>query len=292
MSTRLAHALFSLGLASTLALSLACGPAIEGATDSAGDPDEPGTGTGPAECPEEVEPIVTPEDYAYELAKAVCEKAAACGCGDIPEHCIETKVDDYTQRNALFLARGGVFQPECARRLVQRRQWATCDSYYQRGSVIDTDPDFPCDDCRDFVGPLAEGEACEYPLYYDNHLCQDGLICNAELCTKPLPVVGEGGLCSVGFGPGMNVGECAEGTICDHFSGYCAPLPKEGEACIGNYFCGLDMWCDNGVPPDGVCRLNTPAGEACDAEGDAMCASFVCEENTCSDDPWFCLELF
>lgn len=246
-------------------LLLACGP--DSAPATSGD----ATGTPPAECPAELEPIADPDAYAAALAEAVCAKLAACGCSAVPDTCVADRTAVRIGHNEVFLAAGSVFDPACAREVVLSHEWSTCSR----------DTTSPCDFCSVFVGTRAEGDACEIIADVVDP-CGPDLFCNHGRCTGPLPMVDEGATCRE---DGVFVGICGPGHSCDFDQHICVARPTVGEPCH-DHRCGSELWCDMSDSATGVCRARLPGGDPCSSE--RQCESFVCSHNVCSDEPRYC----
>jgi len=259
-----------------LSLLLACGGDPSGATDTDPLPATSGdaTGAAPAQCPAELEPFASPDEYAEAQAIAICAKLESCGCAAVSATCVADKTAGIVGDNKVYLAAGSVFDPICARKRVLAQEWLSCD----------VDSASPCGGCRDFVGTRAEGEACEF-IVDKVDPCGPGLFCNGGVCSGPVPQVDEGEACREGE-PGRFVGICAAGQFCDFDQDICVPVPNVGEPCR-DHVCGPDAWCSTGDSATGVCRARRPAGEGC---SDAFqCESLVCTDGLCGDEPRYCL---
>ncbi|WAS96993.1 hypothetical protein [Nannocystis punicea] len=258
-----------------LSLLFACGPGDPGGSDTEPLPATGGdaTGTAPAECPADLEPFATHEEYAAALAEATCAKLAACDCSGVPSTCVEDQTAKNIGRNKVYLAAGSVFDPLCARKLVLRHEWTSCD----------VDEASPCGTCEDFVGTRAEGDTCDFIADIVDP-CGPHLFCNGGVCTGPVPPVDGGDKCREGE---QNVGFCGADQICDFDQNICVPRPQLGDPCRDGWCGGLDLWCDTSDSPTGICRKTRPAGEPCSNLG--QCDNLACVDNVCSADPRYCV---
>lgn len=258
-------------------LLLACGPE-QSATDTDAPPAGPvgdGTGSAPAECPADLEPILTVEAYAEALAKALCARREACDCAEVPADCVAQATAQYLEEFAVPMAAGLELDPECAAKEVKNREWISCD----------IDSISPCV-CVDFPGTLAEGAACEdlEGLYTT---CAPGLLCNGGTCESydAIPLVDEGEPCRTDTG--KILGFCGADSLCHFEDLVCVPLPKLGDPCVDGFYCGPDQFCNNSDSSAGVCTDRLPAGSACGSS--YVCEGFDCVDGVCADTPYICL---
>lgn len=103
--------------------------------------------------------------------------------------------------------------------------------------------------------------------------CVDGLLCDANVCTKTPPATGEA--CT---------GICAEGSYCA--GDVCAVLPAVGEPCTG--YCEAGAFCD--AFGSRLCVKERGLGGACivvaDAPSGIECESGYCDGSVCAERPW------
>ncbi|MCY1054380.1 hypothetical protein [Nannocystis sp. SCPEA4] len=259
-----------------LSLLLACGPDPSGGTDTDPLPGTSGdaTGTAPAECPADLEPFASPDEYAEALAIAMCAKLESCGCTAVSPTCVADKTADNVGRNKVYLAAGSVFDPLCARKRVLQHEWTACG----------LDSASPCGGCQDFVGKRAEGDTCELIVDVVDP-CGPELFCNGGVCTGPLPPLDEGEACREGEPP-RTLGYCPADQFCDFDQDICVPVPEVGDPCR-DYFCGSGAWCSTGDSATGVCRAQRSGGEPCTQPN--QCQSLACVDNVCSEQPRYCI---
>lgn len=243
-----------------------------GAPTTSGSGSGSDTGSAPAECPAEVPSISTPEALAETLAAILCEKAAACGCSEVPADCAAQEIEGTLKYYEAHLELGLSFDPACAGLLALHEEWQSCEY----------DTPSPCPACAAFVGTLAEGEACEIGTY-GLEACAGSLGCVMGRCT-PLVEVGVGETCVAG--PHQEtVALCPADHYCRPATDVCTRYPAIGEPCIDGT-CGPEGWCDGSQEPDSLCALKRAAGSACESAG--QCQSSRCQDGACLAHPVVC----
>lgn len=257
-------------------LHIACAPSQEQATDT----DTTGslnyaTEGPPEECPTDLEPLSTIEDYADALARARCAKTEACECTDVASDCVAQTTAllllDFNEQIAL----GNVLDGTCARKRVLATEWAACELGLSS----------PCEGCEDFPGMVPSGGACEGDAGNSN--CVAGHFCNGGVCEAydGLAQLGAGEPC-YDDGASKILGLCADGLLCGFSSDVCVAEPEIGDPCVDTY-CGIAAWCDTSDVATGVCKARRPGGAACASS--VQCASFRCVQSVCSDELLVCL---